>query len=189
MSSHRIAVLVGSLRKASWNLKAANAMKALAPPELSLELLEIGNLPHYNEELDEEGQATPETWTRFRDTIRASNGVLFFTPEYNRSLPGVLKNAIDVGSRPGGKSAWRGKPGAVVSVSPYGLGGFGGNHALRQAMVFLDVPMMQQPEAYIANAGTLFSESGELTNDGTRALFTKFITRYVEWVDKFAKKS
>ena len=186
---YRIAMLVGSLRKASYNRKAALAMKVLAPPELSLEMVEIGDLPHYNEDLDADGQTAPAPWTRFRETVRGSDGVLFFTPEYNRSIPGVLKNAIDVGSRPGGKSAWSGKPGAVVSVSPYGLGAFGANHALRQSMVFLDVPMMQQPEVYVSNAGKLLGDDGTITSDDTRKLFTRFITAYVNWVGKLAKKA
>ncbi len=185
-ASYRIAVVVGSLRKGSYNRKAALAMKSLAPSELALEIVEIGDLPLYNEDLESEGK--PEAWTRFREAVRGSDGVLFFTPEYNRGVSGSLKNAIDVGSRPYGKSGWSGKPGAVVSVSPGVIGGFGANHALRQAMVFLDVPMMQQPEAYVGGAAKLFTDSGELASDDTRKFFTAFITGYAAWVGKFAKK-
>ena len=187
-ASYRIAVLVGSLRKGSYNRKAAMAMKTLAPPELALEIVEIGDLPLYNEDLEGEGKTAPEAWTRFREAVRGSDGVLFFTPEYNRSVPGGLKNAIDVGSRPYGKSAWSGKPGGVVSVSPSAIGGFGANHALRQSMVFLDVPMMQQPEAYIGGAAKLFTEGGELASDDTKKFFTSIITVYAAWVGKHAKK-
>ena len=185
---HRIAVVIGSLRKGSYNRKTALAMKALAPSELALEIVEIGDLPLYNEDLEGEGKTAPEAWTRFREAVRASDGVMFFTPEYNRSVPGCLKNAIDVGSRPYGKSAWSGKPGAIVSVSPGVIGGFGANHALRQSMVFLDVPMMQQPEAYVGGAAKLFTDSGELASEDTKKFFTTIITTYAAWVAKFATK-
>ncbi len=182
-ASYRIAVLVGSLRAGSYNRKAALAMKSLAPSELALEIIEIGDLPLYNEDLEGKDKTAPETWTRFREAVRGCDGVLFFTPEYNRSVPGCLKNAIDVGSRPYGKSAWSGKPGGVVSVSPSAIGGFGANHALRQAMVFLDVPMMQQPEAYLSGVGGMFDESGRLTDDKTREFLTKFALAFAAWID------
>lgn len=187
-ATYRIAVLVGSLRKGSYNRKAALAVKALAPPELALEIVEIGELPLYNEDLEGEGRTAPEAWTRFRENVRGADGLLFFTPEYNRGVPGGLKNAIDVGSRPYGKSVWSGKPGAIVSVSPSAIGGFGANHALRQAMVFLDVPMMQQPEAYVGGAAKLFTDGGELANDDTKKFFTTIITTYAAWVARFANK-
>ncbi len=185
----RIAVIIGSLRKASFSRKAALAMKSVAPPELDLQITEIGDLALYNEELDESPELTPQPWTRFREVLRSSDGVLFFTPEYNRSLPGLLKNAIDVGSRPGGKSSWAHKMAGVVSVTPYNNGAFGANHALRQCMVFLDVPVMQQPEMYISNAGKSFGDNGDFTNDDTKKLFTRFIGAYAEWVEKLAKKA
>jgi len=167
MSPQRtVAVLVGSLRKASFSRKVAKALAAVAPDNLHLEIVEIGQLPPYNE--DEETAAPPAAWVAFRDQVRGADAVLFVTPEYNRSVPGFLKNAIDVGSRPYGKSVWSGKPGAVVSVSPGALGAFGANHHLRQSLVFLDVPAMQQPEAYIGGAAGLFDEAGTLTNDATR---------------------
>ncbi len=187
-ASYRIAVVVGSLRKGSHNRKAALAMKTLAPPELALDIVEIGDLPLYNEDLEGEGKTGPEAWVRFREAVRASDGVLFFTPEYNRSVPGCLKNAVDVGSRPYGKSAWSGKPGAVISVSPGAIGGFGANHALRQSMVFLDVPMMQQPEAYIGGAAKLFDDKGEPASEDTKKFFTAIITSYAAWVARFARK-
>src|SRR5690606_391860 len=179
MKKYTIAVLVGSLRKESYNLKMARALMAMAPETLSLELISIGDLPLYNADLE---STPPELYKSFRDQIRNSDGVLFLTPEYNRSVPGVLKNAIDVGSRPYGKSAWEGKPGAVISVSQGSMGGFGANHHLRQSLVFLNVPTMQQPEAYVGNAKKLFNENGELVSDSTRAFMQKFLDAFERWV-------
>jgi chromate reductase len=176
-----VAVLVGSLRKESFNRKTAEALARLAPETLKLEILEIGHLPLYNQDLDED---PPSEWEDFRQRAKAAEAVLFVTPEYNRSVPGVLKNAIDVGSRPYGSSAWDGKPGAVISVSPGAIGGFGANHHLRQSLVFLNVPVLQQPEAYLGGAGDFFDEKGELKNDGARKFLTQFITAYAAWVEK-----
>ena len=128
-----VVVMVGSLRKDSINRKVANALVELAPATLKLSIIEIGHLPIYNQDGDEN---PPAAWTEFRERIRAADAVLFITPEHNRSVPAALKNAIDIGSRPYGKSAWSGKPGAVVSASPGGIGGFGANHHLRQSLVF-----------------------------------------------------
>jgi len=181
MDSYKIAVLVGSLRKDSLNRKIARALMALAPPSLELSLMDIGQLALYNEDLD---QSTPPEWAVFRRDIRTSDGVLFVTPEYNRSIPSVLKNALDVGSRPHGQSAWDGKPAAVVSVSPSSIGGFGANHHLRQTMVFLNMPAMQQPEAYIGNAGELFDEQDQLKQESTQQFLQEFIDAFAEWVAK-----
>ena len=180
MKKYKIAVLVGSLRKESFNLKIAKSLIAMAPESLSLELVQIGDLALYNE--DKDGDAPPQQYKTFRDRIKSSDGVLFVTPEYNRSVPGVLKNAIDVGSRPYGKNSWAGKPGAVISVSPGAAGGFGANHHLRQSLVFVDVPAMPQPEVYIGNAHKLFSENGELVNDSTREFLQNFLTAFEHWV-------
>ena len=181
MKSKKIAVFVGSLRKESFNRKMATAMIAVAPEVLTLEIIEIGGLEIYNQDLDD---APPVSWVKFRDKLRSFDGVLFVTPEYNRSVPAVLKNAIDVGSRPYGKSAWDGKPGAVVSVSIGAIGGFGANHHLRQSLVFLNVPAMAQPEAYIGDAAKLFGQDGKLTSDSTRQYMQKFMAAFSEWVDK-----
>lgn len=186
MATKKIAVIIGSLRKASLNRKMAQAVISLAPASLQLEIVEIGQLPLYNEDDDAN---PPAAWTSFRKAVAGCDGVLFFTPEYNRSVPGVLKNAIDVGSRPYGQSVWSGKPGAVISVSPGAIGGFGANQHLRQSFVFLDVPCMQQPEAYIGGAAALFDEGGKLTNDKTREFLTKFIEKYERWVDTNMQKS
>jgi chromate reductase len=145
-----VAVIVGSLRKGSLNRLAARALATLAPAGLALEEVEIRALPLYDQDL--ETDAPPAAWTAFRDRVRRCDAVLFVTPEYNRSVPGALKNALDVGSRPYGRSAWAGKPAAIVSVSPGALGAFGANHHLRQSLVFLDMPAMQQPEAYVGGA-------------------------------------
>ena len=183
-TSHTVAVLVGSLRKASFSRKMALAAIRLAPSSLKLEIVEIGDLALY----DEDGEAeTPAGWTTFRNKMKAAEAVLFVTPEYNRSVPGVLKNAIDVGSRPYGQSVFNGKPGAVISVSPGAIGGFGANHHLRQSLVFLNVPTMQQPEAYIGGAGSLFDEAGEITNPGTRDFIAKFMAAFAAWVETNAK--
>lgn len=181
--SKKISILVGSLRKESFNRKIANELIRLAPKSLNIKIVEIGDLPFYNEDL--EGADTPVSWSVFRDQVRDSDGVLFVTPEYNRSISGVLKNAIDVGSRPYGKSIWSGKAGAVVSVSPGSLGAFGANHALRQSMVFLDVPIMQQPEAYINYAGTLFDGNGKL-NEKKEQFLTEYINAYSHWLDRLS---
>ncbi|MFT4173542.1 MAG: NAD(P)H-dependent oxidoreductase [Rhodocyclaceae bacterium] len=182
-----VAVLVGSLRKESFNRKMALALADLAQPAgLALEILDIGELPLYNQDLDE--GTPPAPWTAFRQKVKAADAVLFVTPEYNRSIPGVLKNALDVGSRPYGSSAWDGKPGAVVSVSPGALGAFGANHHLRQCLVFLNVPAMQQPEAYIGNAGSLFEANGKIASDSTRDFLTRFTTAFAAWIEANCKQ-
>jgi chromate reductase, NAD(P)H dehydrogenase (quinone) len=177
-----IVVIVGSLRKESFNRKMANALAGLAPASLKLEIVEIGQLPLYNQDLDPDN--APATWKEFRARVKKADGVLFVTPEYNRSVPAPLKNAIDVGSRPYGQSVWDKKPAAVVSVSPGAIGAFGANHHLRQSLVFLNMPTMQQPEAYIGGADKLFDASGKVTNDGTREFLTKFMAAYAAWVEK-----
>ncbi len=179
MAQFKIAVIVGSLRKESYNRKMAKALMKLSPDSLKLEIVEIGELPLYNQDLDDN---PPAAWTGFRERIKTFDGVLFVTPEYNRSVPGVPKNAIDVGSRPYGKSVWARKPGAVISVSPGAIGGFGANHHLRQSTVFLDMPVMQQPEAYIGHAAELFDDSGNLTNDSIREFAANFIRSFAAWV-------
>ena len=174
-----VAVIVGSLRRDSINRKVANALAELAPEGLKLKFVEIGQLPIYNQDGDDKPAAE---WTAFRERIGMADAVLFVTPEHNRSVPAALKNAIDVGSRPYGKSAWSGKPGAVVSASPGGIGGFGANHHLRQSLVFLDVPAMAQPEAYIGGAEKLFDANGKLINDETRKFLLDFIQAYETWI-------
>ena len=181
MATPRIAVLVGSLRKDSFTRKIAKALMALAPDGWDCRIVEIGDLPLYNEDSEKDA---PAAWTRFREAVRGCDAVLFATPEYNRSIPGCLKNALDVGSRPQGKSVWSGLPAGVVSVTPYKLGAFGANQALRQTFVFLDMPVMQQPEAYIGGAGELFDKKGKLTSKETREFLAKFMMAFARWIAK-----
>ncbi len=183
-ATRQVAVVVGSLRKGSFNRKMALALKAIAPASLALEIVEIGQLPLFNQD-DEANPPAPSA--AFKKQIAAADADLFITPEYNRSVPGVLKNAIDVGSRPYGKSAWDGKPGAVISVSPGAIGGYGANHHLRQSLVFLNVPTMPQPEAYIGGAGELFDEAGGLKKPETRQLMERFLGAFATWIERNAK--
>ena len=185
--SKDVAVFVGSLRKDSLNRKMANALAGLAPDGLKLGIVEIGGLPLYNQDDDVAGKVPP-AWQALRDRVKAADAVLFVTPEYNRSVPGVLKNAIDVVSRPYGQSAFDGRPGAVVSVSPGAIGGFGANHHLRQMMVFLNVPMLQQPEAYVGGAANLFDDKGNLANPTTREFMGKFMQAFAAWIERNGKK-
>ncbi|MEO8602956.1 MAG: NAD(P)H-dependent oxidoreductase [bacterium] len=178
---HNVAVFVGSLRKESYNRKMAKALIELAPPSLKLEIVEIGQLPFFNEDFEND---PPPDVRDFKTRVQAADAVLFVTPEYNRSTAPALKNAIDTASRPYGTSAWDGKPGAIISVSLGATGAFGSNHHLRQSMVFLNVPTMQQPEAYIGGAHKLFDESGTLTDDRTRELLKKFLAAYETWVER-----
>jgi chromate reductase, NAD(P)H dehydrogenase (quinone) len=180
----RIAVIVGSLQKKSFSRNTALALAEVAPKSLALELVEIGQLPLYNQELDAN---PPSEWIAFKKQIQGYDGLLFVTPEHNRSYPAALKNALDIASRPYGESVWSGKPGAVVSVSPGSLAGFGANHHLRQVLAFLNIPTMAQPEAYVGNAYMLFDENGKLTDENTRQHLTDFINAYAEWVDIFVK--
>lgn len=179
MANRKVAVIVGSLRKGSFSRMLGKAMCGLTP-SLECGVVEIGQLHLYNQDLDE---SPPREWAEFRQRIRACDAVLFVTPEYNRSVPGVLKNAIDVGSRPYGQSAWAKKPAAVVSVSPGALAAFGANHHLRQSLVFLDMPAMQQPEAYIGGASKLFDAQGAIANPETREFLRKFMESFSHWID------
>lgn len=180
MDTTHVAVLIGSLRRESLTRKMAHNLIALAPETLKLEIVEIGDLPLYNPDLD---AASPPAWVAFRERMRGMQAVLFVTPEYNRSMPAALKNALDVGSRPFGKGVWNGKPCAVASVSPGSVGGFGANHHLRQSLVFLDMPAMQQPEAYIGGADKLLDAEGKLTNPGTREFLGKFMNAFGSWIE------
>lgn len=179
MSVKKIAVIVGSLRRESFNRKTARALMECAPDTLKPEIVEIAGLPMYNQDSDD---APPAEFVEFRERIQGFDGFLFVTPEHNRSVPAALKNAIDVGSRPYGKNVWGGKPGAVVSVSVGAIGGFGANHHLRQSLVCLNVPVMPQPEVYIGNADKLFDASGALINEGTQKVLARFMKAYEAWV-------
>jgi chromate reductase len=184
--THNVAVLVGSLRKDSLNRKMARALAAMAPETMQFEILEIGDLPLFNQ--DDEANPAPAV-VALKQKLLGADAVLFVTPEYNRSIPGVLKNAIDCASRPYGQSAFDGKPAGVISVSPGAIGGFAANHHLRQCLVFLNMPVLQQPEAYIGNAAKLFDEQGKITSDTTREFMRKFLTAFEEWIDRVGAKA
>jgi chromate reductase len=176
-----VALFVGSLRRESFSRRVAVALTTLAPATLALRLVDIGDIPFYNQDL-ETGDPPPE-WSGLRRRVRAADAVLFVTPEYNRSVPAVLKNAIDVASRPFAQSAWEGKPAGIVSVSPGAIGAFGANHHLRQSLVFLNMPAMPQPEAYVGGAAKLFDERGTLVNEGTRDFLQAYMTAFAAWVE------
>ena len=182
--NRNVAVLVGSLRKDSITRKVAKALIKLAPASLSCEIVEYGDLIPYNTDLEDN---IPASWAAFRERMHRAEAVLFATPEYNRSVPGVLKNAIDVGSRPYGKSVWEGKPAAVVSVSPGALAAFGANHHLRQSLVFLNMPAMQQPEAYIGHAAELVDDNDDVKIEGTKTFFGDIMEAFEAWIERTAR--
>ena len=178
---YKIAIIIGSLRKDSLNRSVARSICALRNDNLDCSMIEIGDLPLYNQDLDSD---PPEQWTRFRQQIAASDGVLFCSPEYNRGIPGVLKNAIDVGSRPYGQSVFDKKPGAIVTASPGSIGGFGANHQIRQAAVFLNMPIMQQPEAYLGHVNDdSFDSDGCLKEGSLKDLVSVLAHAFANWVD------
>ena len=181
MATKKIAIVVGSLRKDSFSGKIAKTMIGLAQGKLDMQIVEIRDLPMYNQ--DDDTETPPPAFTAFREQIRAADGVLFITPEYNRSVPGALKNAIDVGSRPYGKAAWVNKPCAIVSQSPGALGGFGANHHLRQMLPFLNMPAMPAPEAYLGGIATKF-DGDQLTDDSLRDFLQTFVDTFAGWVEK-----
>jgi chromate reductase len=174
-----VVAIVGSLRRESFTRKLVHALTALTGDSMRIELLDLGGLPLFNQ--DEEFTPIPAV-TSFRDRIRRADAVLFATPEYNRSIPGVLKNAIDTGSRPYGMSVWAGKPAAIISTSPGTMGGFGANHHLRQSLVFLDMPTLAQPEAYIGSVDKIFDSSGALAAEPTRDYCSHILRTFEAWI-------
>ncbi|NLA58436.1 MAG: NAD(P)H-dependent oxidoreductase [Firmicutes bacterium] len=178
----KIGIVVGSLRKESFSKKIASNVAKLFPDSCTTEIVDIGNLPLYTEEYDEN---PPAEYTAFRSRVRSFDAILFVTPEYNRSIPGVLKNAIDVGSRPYGQSVWAGKPAAIISQSIGNIGGFGANHHLRQILTFLDMPILQQPEAYLANSPSLFDENGEIKKQDTVQFLQSFVDAFVALIQRY----
>lgn len=183
MANYRIAIVVGSIRKDSLNRKIAQSMCAIRGDGLECSMVSIDDLPLYNQDYDNSPNE-PASYRRFREEIAAADGILFCTPEYNRGVPGVLKNAIDVGSRPYGHSVWNGKPAAIISASPGSIGGFGANHQLRQACVFLNMPVMQQPEAYLGHVtDESFDADGCLKDGPLKQIVEKLAHAFHEWVD------
>jgi len=185
--TRKVGLLIGSLRKDSFTRKMANALVEVAPKTLSIREIGIGDVSHYNQDLDTDNP--PADWVRLRNALADVEAVIFATPEYNRSIPGTLKNAIDVASRPRERNSFEGKPGMVVSVSPGALSAFGANHHLRQCLVFLNVPTLQQPEMYLGGVAKMFDESGKLTNDSTRDFLTKGMVAFAAWIEKIRPRA
>ncbi|MFH5778470.1 NAD(P)H-dependent oxidoreductase [Heyndrickxia sp. FSL K6-6286] len=179
----KVGILVGSLRKESFSKKLAANVATLFPNGYETEFVEIGDLALYNQDFDDENNAPPE-YTTFRNKMKEMEAVLFVTPEYNRSIPAVLKNALDVGSRPYGASVWNNKPAAIISQSPGKLSGFGANHHLRQPLVFLNMPILQQPEAYIGNVADILDEDGKIKDEGTVKFLQSFVDAFVDLIKK-----
>ncbi|MDR0886112.1 MAG: NAD(P)H-dependent oxidoreductase [Clostridiales Family XIII bacterium] len=184
MAQKKIGIVVGSLRKESYSRKIAYYLLKLLSGNYDVNVLEIGDLGLFNQDYDDEG-TTPESWIVFRKNVAEQDAILFVTPEYNRSFPGVIKNAIDIASRPAGENVWTGKPGAIVSVSPSRLGGFGSNHHLSQPVSFLGIYLMPQPEEYIADVATILDENGEITSDYIKGSLKKFADAFTDWIDRF----
>lgn len=180
---NKIGIFIGSLRKESFSRKLANHMIDIAPEQFEMSIIEIGHLPMYNQDYDAEA-STPPSYIAFREEVRALDGFLFITPEYNRSYPAVIKNALDVGSRPFGKGVWAGKPGGVMSISIGGIGGFGANHHLRQVLCFLNVYLLQQPESYVGNISQYIDEEGHVINEITQKILQDYMTAFATWVEK-----
>lgn len=178
-----VVVIVGSLRKASFNRRVADGLAELAPDSLALEQVPIGDLPLYNQDFDED---SPAPYRAFRERIERADAVLFVTPEHNRSMPAALKNALDVASRPYGSNVWAGKPAGVVSASVSAQGGFGANHHLRQSLTFLDMPVLQQPEVYLGKIDGLLAEGGGFAREDTRTFLSGFMQRFAEWIRRLA---
>jgi len=184
--SKLIGIIAGSLRKESYSKKIGKAVLSMAPQDFEFKTISLDDLPVYNQDFDDDGPV-PEAYVKFRDEVRTLDGVIFITPEYNRSVPGVLKNALDVGSRPYGKSVWDGKPAAIFSNSPGAISAFGANHHLRQSLVFLNMPAMQQPEVYLSKVQELFDENGDVKEGTTKEFIQKAVEAYITWFKRNAE--
>ena len=185
MAARKVAMIVGGLSRNAVSGRVSRALQSVQPSTLALERVEIGDLPFYNQDLETESPPAP--WVRFRDAIRAADGILFVVPEYNRGIPAAVKNAVDVGTRPPAANVWREKPVGIVSTSPGTLGGFGGNHQLRQNLSFSAVQLMLMPEMYLGGANKLVNPDGTFADDKGRELVTKFLDAFAAWVERFAK--
>ncbi|VCU69995.1 NADPH azoreductase [Pigmentiphaga humi] len=185
MSTTRIGIIVGSLRKDSFNRQLAKAVAALLPQPLQAVDIPIGELPLYNQDLD---SALPEAAVKFKQQVESVQGLLFFTPEYNRSYSGVLKNALDWGSRPWGKSSWPGKPAGIMGASPSQVGTALAQEHLRMVLSALDVPVLPQPSIFVQYGEGLVDADGRITNETTAKFVQGFVARYVAWLDKLAAK-
>lgn len=183
MANKQVGIFIGSLRKESYNRKIANYLMSITPDNYNFSVIEIGDLPLYNEDYDQGNP--PSSYTKIREEVGEVDAVLFITPEYNRSVPAVLKNAIDVVSRPYGENYWNGKPGGIISSSIGAISGFGANHHLRQSLVFVNVPAMPQIEAYLGNVASKFNDQGELTDKDTQQFLKEYLKAYIEWIERF----
>jgi chromate reductase, NAD(P)H dehydrogenase (quinone) len=179
--SIRVAAFSGSLRRESYTTKLIKAFQKLAPATVKVKIVEIGTLPLLNQDLESD---LPESVQKLHDEIEGADAILLATPEYNRSYSPVLKNALDWGSRPEGKNKWKGKPAAVTGCTPYNLGAFGAQHHLRQVLVYLDMPTLQQPEFYLDKAGNKFNAQGELADESTRKQIGELWATFVPWIEK-----
>jgi len=186
MAKRRVAVFVGSLRRDAFSRRLAEALKALQPASLELDLISL-DMPLYNQDLETDNP--PAAWTVFRKRVAECDAILIVTPEYNRGMPAAVKNALDVGSRPYGTGVVNGKPCAVASNSPGALGGFGANHQVRHTVVFLDMPMMQQPEIYLGGVDKAIEPGGKVTADSTKQLIEKFLAKFADWIEHNAPRS
>lgn len=182
MSNKVIGILAGSLRKESFSKKLGKAVVSMAPEGYEFRMISLEDLPVYNQDFDDHDQV-PDSYVAFRKEIAAMDGFIFITPEHNRSIPAVLKNAVDIASRPKGKNLWGGKPGAVFSNSPGPLAAFGAHHHLRQCLVCLNVYVQAQPEVYLAKIGEAFEESGDL-NPSVKGFVQKAVDAFVSWVER-----
>lgn len=181
MADKQIGILIGSLRRESYCRAIANYIMSVAPTGLSIKEIPLGELSMFNQDYDDDG-TTPTAWKVFREEIRQLDGVLFITPEYNRSMPAVLKNALDIASRPYGQSVWAGKAGGIISVSPGHVGGFGANQHLRQPMGFLDIRLMQQPEAYVCDVTTALDDKNNVVKESTQQSLQNYLQAFKKWV-------
>ena len=181
--SNKIGLIVGSLRKDSYNKKIAKYIGKKINSKNQYEFIEIGDLPLYNEDIDHDNP--PKSYSEFRKKLDEFQAFIFFTPEYNRSIPAVLKNALDIGSRPYGSNKWDGKPAGIVSISPGAMGAFGANHHLRQCLTFLNMPTLQQPEMYLGHINKMIDENGEINSDYINKLCDKFVVTFETWIEKF----
>lgn len=177
----KVGIVLGSTRKNSFSQQLAQNIVNLFPSGYEAEFVEIANLPLYNQDFDEN---PPAVYTSFREKVKALDAVVFVTPEHNRSIPAALKNALDVASRPYGSNVWSGKPALVVSQSPGNIAGFGANHHLRQVLSFLNMPVVQQPEVYIASVHELLGQDGKITNPDTIGFLQSAVDAFVSLVNK-----
>lgn len=185
MEKRKIGILVGSLRKKAFSRSVANLIMEIAPSSFDIKIIEIGHLPIYNQDFDDED--SNDVYSQFRAKIKTLDAVLLITAEHNRSIPAVLKNALDVGSRPFGQNVWNEKPGAIISQSYGAIGGFGANQHLRQVTSFLNIHMMSQPECYLGEIMNSMDENGIITSERTIKFLRKFMTAYEQWINQFVK--